>query len=553
VPPPDLVSDANGDGVADVDVDGDGQPDEDLNLDGVPDAPTGNGLMGFPLSPTQDPALVITTTVLPTFAPQPGYTDVSGSDTNSAQTDGNWRAQDKTAVDAVHCDCANCTGKLYESDNRPGARGYQCKPNAYGMSGGTCIQAGNPDDWVVQMRAELTYERFCMFTCKPLIPKRITMEIPCAPLDKWERTLEAQTPSGNGREFVFRANPMTQAVPWPADSDDDDDNKGPKDPVAQLVATFALYGGGSDKKETPPAGDDEPCECACDVEYKSPREVAQELAEWNAAVSPGALYPTPEPTMPPPPPMPLPRVVQPPLPPPPPPMPSAVAPLPLLPMEFPLPSLQAAPTLEPPLMPTLQPTPPPPAMPPPPETTEPPASAPQSATGWSGAPPGAPPAAPPAAPPSVFGGLFSGMQTQQAPMLPPYMAYGPEPMQGAYWGAQGVPMPPPAPPALSELPPSLYGPPPGAMAASTGLLGQAPSLLQEGGRPMRFTRPEAQASPLPLKPTACPAEQCRSRCAATKLGKERQASMWDAERSAVQKARLRSMRRPAEDDPDDDV
>jgi len=485
--------------------------------------------MGFPLSPTENPLLLpVTTTPAVMFAPDPGHTDVGGGRDgmpHSAQADGNWRdglGNDPTLKD-LPCDCANCTGELYEADSSNAYRGYQCRPNAFGMAGGTCMQVGDRKDWVVQTEDELTYERFCLFTCKPLLPKRITTLIPCAPLSKWERKLEAQTPSGNGREFVFRANPMTEADPWPDFSNSDAEDLGPKDPVAQLAATFAMFGGDSEKDEAPTAGDDG-CTCECEVSY-APSPGAEAALKAMSAMMPGALYPTPPPTMPPPPPMPEPLLAPPPMPPPAPPLPAAVPPLPRIPVDLPMPVSEELPTVVPPAMPTWQPTPPPPAMPPPPVPGE-------------GAPPGPPGPA----------GPFAGMLLQEgAPPLawyPPGYGYAqppPPPLPAGFF-----PMPPPLPPQWGSLavggpgPPMPPLPPFAGPPAPFAPWGPPTVLLEEGHHPMRFQRPlQSQSRRAPVQ-AACAAKKCRTRCAAVSEKRAREASLWEAQQNAVRRAHSRN-------------
>eukprot|EP00449_Zooxanthella_nutricula_P020543 CAMPEP_0198552030 /NCGR_PEP_ID=MMETSP1462-20131121/77886_1 /TAXON_ID=1333877 /ORGANISM="Brandtodinium nutriculum, Strain RCC3387" /LENGTH=91 /DNA_ID=CAMNT_0044282679 /DNA_START=21 /DNA_END=294 /DNA_ORIENTATION=- len=65
------------------------------------------------------------------------------------------------------------------------------------------------------------------------------------PIDEVGAALQAQAPSGNGREFVFRANPLTEAAPWPAPLDDPLPHASPRgqDPIVQLQRTIARYGG----------------------------------------------------------------------------------------------------------------------------------------------------------------------------------------------------------------------------------------------------------------------------------------------------------------------
>lgn len=474
----------------------------------------------------------------------------------SMQTDGTWREADDTLAGPPRaqvgpCSCSNCKGALYDADTRPGYKGFQCKPNAVGLASQTCKQVGSRVDWVVQTEDELTYERFCLFTCKPLLPKRIVTEVPCGLLTKWERKLEAQTPSGNGREFVFRANPLTDAAPWPAMSDDDD--SGPrrlKDPVFELIRTFELYGGTDQKEEPAPIEGKPSCNCECD-EGKAD-EAAAKMAE---ALSPGVLYPTPPPTGPPPPPPPSPPLAPPPVPPPPPPGPPAVAPLPLIPVDLPmpLPLGEDAPTVMPPPMPTWQPTPPPPAMPPPPATEPPPwlqqqkeeEEEEQEAESESEAEEKPQMLQLGQAVPVGYVNYQQGPPVS-GPLWPPMVAAPPS----SYWGYAGAQPAWETAAAAAAVPAAGFPAGLGATAAAAvpgdGSWGQAQVLLQDG-KPMRFRRPPnykahpALAAPKEVK--KCAAEQCQSKCGAARAHRERQAALWEAERNAVQKARALSEQR----------
>ena len=87
------------------------------------------------------------------------------------------------AREAEACDCGRCQGERLLTDHpTDGFKGFQCKPRAAAVEAGSCAQQGDPSTWVVQTAAEVTYERFCYFTCKPVIPKAITPDISCTHL-----------------------------------------------------------------------------------------------------------------------------------------------------------------------------------------------------------------------------------------------------------------------------------------------------------------------------------------------------------------------------------
>lgn len=260
--------------------------------------------------------------------------------------------------EAGNCSCSNCKGMLYQPDERSGFKGFACVPTEEAATELVqCKQEGEREDWVVQNTQVLSYERFCQFTCKPVLPKQITPDVSCASLSKWERELEAQSPSGNGKAFFFRANPMTDTPGLPPLEDDDSDGNLP-DPIVLVRQAFQQFpaGGGSPAKEEPPPSGKPKCDCQCSEAPMAP------------ALPPAPPWPTVPPTLPPPPVPPRPPPLPPPPPPPPPSLP-AVPPLPVFPMAWPEVPLEL-PTLQPGFTPTMQPTMPPPAMPmprPPPE------------------------------------------------------------------------------------------------------------------------------------------------------------------------------------------
>lgn len=141
------------------------------------------------------------------------YVAASGRSLRVARQSASQRAlarQDQPSQLAT-CSCNMCLGKRVVTDRPPdGIKGYQCAPR--GTSGsGNCVQQGNSSNWVIQTAAVIAHERFCLFTCKPLLTRRLTTNIKCTMLNIEEITLEAQNPSGNGRAFIFRMNPMTDS------------------------------------------------------------------------------------------------------------------------------------------------------------------------------------------------------------------------------------------------------------------------------------------------------------------------------------------------------
>lgn len=252
------------------------------------------------------------------------------------------------------CDCSNCFGQRRVTDTvESGFKGVQCKPRALGFKVGYCQQQGEESNWVVQSAAKLTYERFCYFTCKPVIPKEITPNIDCAQLTPEEAQL-GQSPSGNGRAFIWHSNPLTDSVTL-------SELKFNKVEVPSIIITMnkafgevkaaeAAAKAAAEAKvvptnETPP----KPGTCMC--KCPAPVTTTGALPPYNPFHTPPPLPARPPgaPGVPPPPP-------PPPVPPPPLPGPP---PLPLLPQVLPAPMI-GGPTPEPPPLPTLQPTPPPP-------------------------------------------------------------------------------------------------------------------------------------------------------------------------------------------------
>eukprot|EP00397_Hematodinium_sp_SG-2012_P053920 GEMP01064682.1.p1 GENE.GEMP01064682.1~~GEMP01064682.1.p1 ORF type:complete len:180 (+),score=28.74 GEMP01064682.1:231-770(+) len=126
------------------------------------------------------------------------------------------RNQGEAAQDAgeetQYCSCANCQGERLMEDIPPeGFKGFQCKPNADGITLNTCAQPGAAPVWVVQTAQVIAYERYCHFSCKPNIPETITKIVLCAELSKAELK-RAQSMDGNGEAFIWHANPMQDSL-----------------------------------------------------------------------------------------------------------------------------------------------------------------------------------------------------------------------------------------------------------------------------------------------------------------------------------------------------
>lgn len=210
------------------------------------------------------------------------------------------------------CLCSNCAG--FRTASEPGSAGYQCRPSSSSGLPDDCAQVGSRDDWVVQTTDVLSYQRFCLYTCKPLLFKQITAQIACGPLGT-RMVKAAQTLSGNGRTLTFRSNPMTDPPPLPPILEEDGSRHVHQDPIVQLrrvlelgiPATSGKEASQSKKPKTPQIAKPG-CSCRC----------------AQASISaPGATTAVPWPTVPP--------VAPPrPSPPPPPPLPPLPPPAPLL-------------------------------------------------------------------------------------------------------------------------------------------------------------------------------------------------------------------------------
>jgi len=240
------------------------------------------------------------------------------------------------------CDCSNCIGEVLITDQpAEGGKGFQCKPTQKGDELGSCVQRGDASEWVVQTTPELEYRTFCLMTCRPVLPKQISPDIACVHLTLDEIRLRGQTPSGNGRAFVWHSHPLTDSMTI---SEIPTSNGVVSDTLTSMRKTFQLIRNEEARKkllaehsqesaaEGCPSG--QPCNCNCGCKGRN-----NGARGMGATVQIAFPTPPPLPAEPPPPPPPLPPPALPPIP--------AVLAVPM-----------NAPTFWPPPPPTLQPTPP---------------------------------------------------------------------------------------------------------------------------------------------------------------------------------------------------
>eukprot|EP00930_Biecheleria_cincta_P100136 TRINITY_DN91753_c0_g1_i1.p1 TRINITY_DN91753_c0_g1~~TRINITY_DN91753_c0_g1_i1.p1 ORF type:complete len:351 (+),score=83.89 TRINITY_DN91753_c0_g1_i1:85-1137(+) len=108
------------------------------------------------------------------------------------------------------CDCSSCVGER-RNEGGDGSVGFQCFPGKSDLD--DCMQTGSASDWVVQSAKVLSYDRFCLYTCKPVLRNKIEAKVPCKMLNHEEITLSAQSPTFNGNEIVYKAHPMASVGP----------------------------------------------------------------------------------------------------------------------------------------------------------------------------------------------------------------------------------------------------------------------------------------------------------------------------------------------------
>lgn len=233
------------------------------------------------------------------------------------------------------CSCSSCVGEP-RSEGGDGSVGFQCFPSSSDLD--DCQQMGSPSDWVVQSATMLSYDRFCLYTCKPVLRNKIEAKVPCVMLNHEEITLQAQSPTFNGNEIVYTAHPLaavgpiSRLVPLPQVS-----LFGGKmetlstNPLAQLKKTFASIrqeeadaagGAASGPFELPPYAKAPPlCVCHCGKggvnrlakkpggPHLHPPKVPK--ISWPDEPSPATDPEPAEPPMPPPPPADLPPPIMP--------------------------------------------------------------------------------------------------------------------------------------------------------------------------------------------------------------------------------------------------
>mmetsp|Transcript_59225 Transcript_59225/g.105226 ORF Transcript_59225/g.105226 Transcript_59225/m.105226 type:complete len:365 (-) Transcript_59225:44-1138(-) len=228
------------------------------------------------------------------------------------------------------CDCSACTGQRTNGGGDGGVS-FQCFPSH--DSDGECRQTGSAAEWVVQTAEILSYDRFCLYTCRPILRNRIEAKVPCKGLTHEEITLQAQSASFNGKEMVYKANPMTHVtpisklVPMPGVAMLGVESSSPKSPQAMMKNAFAYIkkeekedGGLPSPYDLPPPAQAPPlCVCHCnnkgtvnrlrltpktanDPDWPKPPKISGPAAGMNPALDADP----PEPPMPPPPPADLP-------------------------------------------------------------------------------------------------------------------------------------------------------------------------------------------------------------------------------------------------------
>jgi len=230
------------------------------------------------------------------------------------------------------CSCESCQGQILTNDVTPnGVKGYQCFPLA--GSDESCVQKNDPQLWVVQNSQTLAYQRYCLFTCKPRLGKRLTPLVPCDSLTAEEIAFQARSPSGNGRAFIYRLNPMTFAPTLASVPNIDPQNEA-IDPVQLMKdafkslkmskATFQKVGRSQAGAAVNPQMSGTP-KCACDCGQQAALRHLMKVRRNRKAKKKELLTHIPllpEPMQPPPPPPPLPPPIPPPGLPPPPPLPA---------------------------------------------------------------------------------------------------------------------------------------------------------------------------------------------------------------------------------------
>jgi len=228
------------------------------------------------------------------------------------------------------CSCDLCAGRKTSAGGDGGVN-FQCFPG--NADEPDCRQTGSADEWVVQTSEILSYDRFCIYSCKPILRNRIEAKVHCQALSHEEITLQAQSPSFNGKAMVYKANPMTHVtpisslVPMPGVAMLGVESSSPKSPQVMMKNAFAYIkkmekedGGLPSPYDIPPPAQAPPlCVCHCngkgtvnrlrstpgqatDPVWPKPPKIAAPALGMNPALD----AEPPEPPMPPPPPADLP-------------------------------------------------------------------------------------------------------------------------------------------------------------------------------------------------------------------------------------------------------
>ncbi|CAE7751647.1 FUBP3, partial [Symbiodinium pilosum] len=242
--------------------------------------------------------------------------------TKLRQSSGSWQ-------DFSPCSCAQCLGE-HRNEGGAGSVGFQCFPKSSSLA--DCRQSEDMAARVVQSADVVSYDRYCLYTCKPLLTDEIKPVVDCAHLDHHEITDLAQSPTSNGREIVYEAHPLarvgpiSQWVPLPeASATNPTLDARSSDPVGAIRGTFSSLrrqeaaAPGVSPYNLPDAAKAPPlCVCHCGnrvnrfrqtesdgIVYPKPKQVKLPLSvtsSGNPAVQPEPL----QPPMPPPPPADLP-------------------------------------------------------------------------------------------------------------------------------------------------------------------------------------------------------------------------------------------------------
>eukprot|EP00439_Symbiodinium_sp_Y106_P039401 s1963_g4.t2 len=236
------------------------------------------------------------------------------------------RQGSKSWQDFSPCSCSECLGE-HKNEGGDGSVGFQCFPKASGLA--DCRQTEPVAARVVQSADVVSYDRFCLYTCKPLLTDEIKPVVDCAHLNDKEITDLAQSPSSNGREIVYEAHPLARvgpisrvlAQPEASMLDTSVVDRSAGDPVSAIRATFASLrkeeraAPGVSPYTLPDAAKAPPlCVCHCGnkvnrmrqtesdgILYPKPKQVRLPLAVTSAG-NPAAQPEPPQPPMPPPPP-----------------------------------------------------------------------------------------------------------------------------------------------------------------------------------------------------------------------------------------------------------